>query len=142
MIVRDLVAPGKAYLVFRDYTLTGAGHQYSKDAAAFAVAAARIGKYQEAADALFKTQQSWAVTGQIWPSISSAFTPAEQKKIQALVNDPTVRAEVQEDVDAGNKLPLKQTPTVVVIYKGKSQPWAEWTSYPLFKSYVDDVLKR
>ena len=48
-------------------------------------------KYQAAADALFKTQASWAMTGQIWPNISSAFTPEEQKKIQALVKDPTDR---------------------------------------------------
>jgi protein-disulfide isomerase len=139
-IVRDFVNTGKAYLVFRDYTLTGPGHQYSKEAAAYAVAAARVGKYMAAADALFKTQQSWAITGQIWPSISSAFTPEEQKKIQALVNDPGVRAEVQADVDAGNMVPVQQTPTMIVIYKGKKQPWAMWNSYELFKNYLDSLL--
>src|SRR5262249_49186516 len=84
-IVRDFVSTGKAYIVFRDYTLTGRGHEYSKDAATYAAAAARVNKYQAAADALFRTQQAWAVTGQIWPNISSSFTPEEQKKIQALV---------------------------------------------------------
>jgi len=142
MMIRDFVATNKAYIVFRDYTLSGAGHEYSRDAAAYAAAAARLGKYQAAADALFKTQPSWVSTGQIWPNISSAFTPAEQKKIQALVNDPSVRAEVQNDVDAGNSLPLQKTPTAVVVYKGKKQKWDEWTSYPLFKSYVDSVLTR
>jgi protein-disulfide isomerase len=142
MILRDFVATNKAYLVFRDYTLTGPSHEYSKDAAAYAVAAARIGQYQAATDALFKAQASWAVTGKIWESISSAFTPGDQKKIQALVNDPSVRAEVQNDVDAGNTIPLQKTPTVVVVYKGKKQPWSEWASYPLFKSYVDGVLAR
>src|SRR5262249_40893525 len=109
-IKRDFVDTGKAYIVFRDYTLTGPGHQYSRDAAAYATAAARINRYQAAADALFRTQPSWAVTGQIWPNISSSFTPEEQKKIQTLVNDPSVRAEVQSDVDAGNMVPVQMTP--------------------------------
>src|SRR5712692_3779302 len=91
-IIRDYVATNKAYLVFRDYTLTGPSHEHSKPAALYATAAARIGRYQAAADALFKTQQSWAMTGQIWPNIAKAFTPAEQTKIQALVKDPSVAA--------------------------------------------------
>ena len=142
MIVRDFIATNKAYLVFRDYTLSGPGHQYSRDAAAYAVAGARIGKYQEVADALFKGQSSWTVSGQIWPAISGVFTPAEAKKVQALVNDPGVRAEVQKDVDAGNAVPVTQTPTMVVTYKGKKQPWAMWNSYPLFKNYLDELLTR
>lgn len=141
-IVRDYITPGKAYLVFRDYTLTGAGHQYSKDAAAYAAAAARVGKYMAASDALFRTQASWAMTGQIWPNIQSAFTPDEQKRIQALFNDPSVRADVQRDVDDGNMVPVTQTPTMVVLYKGKKQPWAMWSSYPLFKNYLDELLAK
>ena len=142
MIIRDFVSTNKAYLVFRDYVLNGPGHEQSRPAATFAAAAARIGQYQAAADALFKTQQSWAMTGQIWPHISTAFTPEEQKKIQALIRDPSVAAEVQSDVDAGNLIPVQRTPTVVVVYKGKKQPWSEWASYPLFKSYVDSVFAK
>jgi protein-disulfide isomerase len=140
MIVRDFVDTGKAYIVFRDYTLTGAGHQYSRDAAAYATAAARIGKYHAAADAIFKTQQNWLMNGQIWQNISSAFTPDEQKKIQALVKDPSVLAEVQSDVDAGNMVPVQSTPTMVIVYKGKKQPWAVWSNYPFFQNYLDSVL--
>ena len=69
-------------------------------------------------------------------------TPEEQKRVQALVRDPSVAMEVQADVDAGNMVPVQRTPTVVVVYKDKKQPWSEWTSYPLFKSYVDGVLAR
>src|SRR5258707_1231444 len=52
MIIRDFVSTNKAYLVFRDYVLTGQGHEQSRPAATFAAAAARIGQYQAAADAL------------------------------------------------------------------------------------------
>jgi len=139
-ITRDFITPGKAYLVFRDYVLTGPGHEHSREAATYAAAAARIGRYQTAADALFKTQSSWALSGQIWPAISGNFTPEEQKKIQALVKDPSVAADVKNDIEAGNMVPVTQTPTLVVIYKGKKQPWAVWNSYPLLKNYLDSLL--
>src|SRR5206468_10410357 len=44
-IVADYVTPGKAYLVFHEYTLPGPGHEHSKTASMYAAAAARIGKY-------------------------------------------------------------------------------------------------
>lgn len=139
-IFRDFIATGKAYLVFRDYVLTGPGHQHSRDAATYAAAAARLGRYQAAADALFRSQGTWAMNGQIWPNISSAFTPDEQKRIQTLGKDPSVAAEVQNDIDAGNMVPVQQTPTLVVVYRGKKQPWAMWNSYPLLKNYLDTLL--
>ena len=61
-------------------------------------------------------------------------------KIQALVKDPTIATEVQNDIDAGNMVPVQQTPTMVIIAKGKKQPWAMWNSYPLLKSYLDSLL--
>ena len=140
LLMKDYVTPGKAYLVFRDYVLTGGGHQYSREAATYAAAAARIGKYQTAADALFKSQGAWAQSGQVWPSIAPSFSPEEQKKIQALVKDKTIADDVQNDINAGNMVPVTQTPTMVVVYKGKRQPWAMWNSYPLLKSYLDTLL--
>src|ERR1700704_1356880 len=89
-IMRDYVTPGKAFMVFRDYVLTGQGHQYSKDAALVAAAAARMGRYQEAADALFRTQNAWAMTGKIWDVMPSAFGPEDLKKLQTLARDPSV----------------------------------------------------
>src|SRR5471030_1135093 len=43
-ILRDYVATGKAYLVSREFPLNG--HPYAREAAGYATAAARIGKYQ------------------------------------------------------------------------------------------------
>lgn len=140
MLVRDYVTPGKAYIVFRDYVLNGPGHQYSRIAATYAVAAARIGRYQTAADAIFKSQGAWVFNGQVWPSISSAFTPDEQKKILALAQESSLQSEVQQDIDAGNAVPITQTPTMIVVYRGKRQPWTMWNSYDLLKSYLDQLL--
>ena len=140
-IVLDYVKSGKAYLVFREFPLNNPQFVYSRPAAALAVAAGRIGKYQVVSDALFKTQQSWGMTGKYWDAVAPLLTPDEQKKVQALANDPAVLAEVQRDVDRGNSAMVNQTPTLVVTYRLKQQPWAKWADYSLFKSYVDGLLK-
>src|SRR4249919_546571 len=93
-IVADYVTPGKAYLVFHEFTLTGPGHEHSRTASLYAAAAARVGKYGKVADALFATQSTWIVNGKVWEAVSPALTPAEQKKVQALMSDPSINAEV------------------------------------------------
>ncbi|MDE3168353.1 MAG: thioredoxin domain-containing protein [Acidobacteriota bacterium] len=141
-IILDFVRTGKAYLVFREYPLAIPQHVYSRPAAYFATAAARIGKYQEVTDAIFKNQVSWSMTGKLWESIAPVLTPAEQKKVQTLANDPGVMAEVQHDYDSAQRARLNQTPTVLLTYKGRQTPWIYWDDYNLFKSYVNDLLKK
>ena len=141
-ITADYVTPGKAYLVFHEFTLTGPGHEHSKTASMYAAAAAHVGKYQQVADALFLTQSSWAVTGKVWEAMSPALTAVEQKKVQVLMLDPTVAAEVQHDLELGMATHVNQTPTVVLTRKGKQTPWSSWTDYGLFQSMVDLLLSK
>jgi len=141
-IIADYVTPGKAYLVFHEFTLTGPGHEHSKTASLYAAAAARVGKYQQVADALFQTQSSWAVSGKVWEAVAPALTPAEQKKVQALMSDPTVAAEVQSDLEQGIAAHVDRTPTLVMTRKGKQTPWSSWGDYGLFKSMADLLLSK
>jgi protein-disulfide isomerase len=141
-IIADYVTPGKAYLVFHEFTLTGPGHEHSKTASLYAAAAARVGKYQQVADALFQTQSSWAVSGKVWETVAPALTPAEQKKVQALMSDPTVAAEVQSDLEQGIAALVDRTPTLVMTRKGKATPWSSWGDYGLFKSMADLLLSK
>jgi protein-disulfide isomerase len=140
-LTADYITQGKAYLVFHEYTLTGPGHEYSREAANYAAAAARIGKYPQVSAALFAAQESWARTGKVWDTVSSVLTPAEKTKIQTLVKDPAVLADVQHDVESGNASRIDRTPTVIITAKGKQTPWSYWNDYPLFKSFMDDQLK-
>jgi protein-disulfide isomerase len=141
-IVQDYVRTGKAYLVFREFPLNIPAHVYSRPAAAFAVAAARIGKYQTVSDALFRNQQAWSVNGKVWETVAGVLTPEEQKRVQALAKDPAVLAEVQRDVDRGMQAVLTQTPTLMVTYKLRQQPWAQFGDYSLFRGYIDALLKK
>src|SRR5215475_12225859 len=122
-IIMDYVNTGKAYLIFREYPLAIPQHTYSRPAANFATAAARVGKYQQVSDALFKTQASWSMTGKVWETVAAALTADEQKKVQALAADPAVLGEVQRDYDSGQKVHINSTPTILITYKLKQQPW-------------------
>ena len=108
----------------------------------YAAAAARIGKYGKVVGALFATQTSWAMSGKVWDAVAPALTPAEQKKVQALMNDPSIAAEVQKDMDLGVAAGVDRTPTLVMTHKGKKTPWSYWGDYGLFKSTVDSRLSQ
>jgi protein-disulfide isomerase len=141
-IMADFVTPGKAYLVFHEFTLTGPSHEHSKTASMYAAAAARVGKYQQVADALFLTQSSWAMSGKVWETVSPALTPVEQKKVQVLMKDPAIAAEVQHDLEQGMAAHVDRTPTLVMTRKGKQTPWNSWEDYGLFKSLADLLLSK
>jgi protein-disulfide isomerase len=137
-IIHDYVIPGKACIVEHEFPLPM--HQYSREAAYYAMAAAHIGKYQQVADALFKNQEVWANNGKVWDTVASVLTPAEQKKVQELAKEPEIQQEVQADVTQGNMQRIQQTPTLIVYGKGRSYPFPGpgENNYPLLKSLIDD----
>jgi protein-disulfide isomerase len=142
LLMKDYVVPGKVYIVDRAFPLNGAGHEHSREAFGYAVAAARIGKYQQVADALYAQQSSWALSGNIWPVVSGVLTPAEQKKVQALAKDPGVLAEIEGDLQEAMAAGLNQTPTMIVTAKTKRYPLPPAPSYPLLKSMIDEFLPK
>jgi protein-disulfide isomerase len=140
-IILDYVKTGKAYLVFRQYPLPIPQHVYSRPAAALAVAAAHIGKFQTVDDVLFRDQAAWSLSGDVWGTVSAVLTPEERKKVQPLAQDPAVLAEVQEDVNRGMTMHVSQTPTLMVTHKLRTQPWTQFGDYKLLKGYLDALLK-
>lgn len=138
-IMRDFVIPGKAYLVYKEFPLPM--HNHSREAAAYACAAARVGKYEQVADVLFQNQPSWANDGKVFETVSSVLTPAEQKKVQALAKDPSVLAEVQGDVQEGESKPINQTPTMVIMAHGKEYKIAGGLNYNLLRGFLDGLAK-
>ena len=138
-IMRDYVVPGKAYLVYKEFPLSQ--HNHSREAAAYACAAARVGKYEQVADALFQNQPAWAENGKVFETVASALTPAERTKVQALAQDPAVLNEVQSDYMEGQREQVNQTPTMIVIKGTKRWPIAGSLSYNLVKQFLDDISK-
>ena len=141
-IMRDFVQPGKAYLVYKEFPLPM--HPHSREAAAYACAAARIGKYEQVADALFVNQPAWAESGKVFDTVASVLSPSEQKKVQALAKDPSVLAEVQRDVQEGQLERVNETPTIVVIRNGKKYPIGGpgQLNYDLLRRFLDELISK
>jgi protein-disulfide isomerase len=136
---KDYIAKGKVYLVHREFPLTI--HAFARQAASYATAAARIGKYTPVSDVLFRMQASWSVDGKVDQTACSVLSPTEAVKVRALVKDPSIVAEIQRDVEAGQKADLKQTPTMIVTFRMKQYPLAT-TNYDLVRRFLDDLLAK
>jgi hypothetical protein len=157
-LIDTYVADGKVYLVHRDFPL--AMHQYSRQAARWVNAAARIGKFEAVERALFDNQMAWSEYGTenpkgiMKPLVQSALTPIEFKRVERLMqgcesNDHTelkgcvVDPEIQRDMAAGELIPITQTPTWVVYYKGQAYPPASGgVSWQLLKQFLDQLLSQ
>jgi protein-disulfide isomerase len=142
-LMKDFVIPGKVYVIDRAFPLTGGGHEHSREAFTFAVAAARIGKYQQVADALYAQQSSWAMSGNVWGAVASALpSPADQKKVQELSKDPGVMAEIDAEYKEGINSGVNETPTSILTVNGKPIKLPPAPDYRLLKSMIDGFLPK
>jgi protein-disulfide isomerase len=139
-IMRDYVNTGKAYLIYKEFPLPM--HPHAREAAAYACASARIGKYDKVADVLFQSQPSWAETGKVYEAVASILSPADQKKVQMLSKDPSVLAEVQQDQMEGQRENINQTPTLLVIRNGRKYPIGGMLNYDLLRRFLDDLISK
>jgi protein-disulfide isomerase len=139
----DYVLHGKLCLVSREFPLPPPSHPYAHDVAVYATAAARLGKYQQVADTMFRTQASWALTGKWWEAMASVLTAEEQKKVQALAKDPGVLNEVQRDLEQGQRDGINSTPTIMMTAHGQRTSLPPGSpNYELLKSLLDNSLSR
>jgi protein-disulfide isomerase len=142
-LMKDYVVGGKLYVVDRSFPLTGGGHEHSREAFVYAVAAARIGKYQQVADALYAQQSSWAMSGNVWGAVASALSsPADQKKVQETSKEPGVNAEIDAEYKEGVESGVNQTPTLILTVGGKRYNLPPAPDYRLLKSMIDGFLPK
>ena len=136
-LIADYVNTGKVYLVRHYYLLP---RPLSRISATYVCAAEKIGKYNQVSDALFKTQQIWVQSGKVDETVSSVLSPSEMQKVRALAKDPSITTEIDKDTALGQSQSVNQTPTMIIVYKGKRTPIAGVISYSLLKIYLDKVF--
>jgi len=160
-MIGDYVASGKVYLVHRDFPLSG--HAYSGQAARWANAAARVGKFEAVEGALYDNQSSWEADGNMEKFVSDAMPAADFARVQKAMQacDPpgptagptggvrpapkpcAVDPFIEEDLMLGLKLPVHATPTYVITYKGQRMPaGAGFVSWPILKQFFDSLLSQ
>jgi protein-disulfide isomerase len=141
-LLEDYASAGKVYFVHHDFPLAIPEHVHSEEAARWANAAAAIGKFHEVEAALYKNQDSWGATGRINDQVAAVLSPADFKRVQALVENSEVKAAIQHDKDLGNSRNVNSTPSVFVTHNGHTEalPYSG-VSYNLFKPYLDYLLQ-
>lgn len=137
LLVRDYVTAGKVYLVAHDLSF----HAHSNEATAYALAAARIGKYDEVADALYEHQTEWSASGKVWDTVAAVLSPSEQKKVSALAKDPGVLAEVKSETEDG-KTKIQRTPTILVIRGMKQYRFEGSPKWEIFRDWLNELLTK
>jgi len=139
-LIENYAKTGKIYLEQRMYPLTNL-HPPAKQAACYACAAERVGKYEQVCDVLFRDQEKWAKTGDVDQTVCSVLNASEAKKVRALVSDPAVVAEVENDMALGMSRKIDGTPTIFVEHDGRTESVPYNVSYPILARYLDSLVR-
>lgn len=139
-VIQNYVMSGKVYLVHHDFPLPM--HPYSHKAAYYADAAAAIGKFAPVEQALFTNQPQWSASGRITPILAQVLSATELKQVEELARTRMVQEAVQRDVNLGHSLRINETPTMYVTHNGKRMPFVGAISYPIFRRYLNALLKQ
>jgi len=139
-LMDNYVNTGKVYLVHRDFPLPM--HAYSRVAASYARAAAHVGKSEVVEQALFQNQEKWEANGDVKGIVAAVLTPADMKKVQALVDGKTLEPLIERDKQLGQMVPINQTPTTVFHSKGQTYPYVGVMSYDVLKQFIDQLLSQ
>jgi len=137
-VKEEFAQAGKIRLVHHDFPLPQ--HKYARQAAILAAAADRLGKYDVVADALFHQQESWAQSGNVDAVVDSVLTPEERKKLREIAKDPAILANIERDIQLGERMKVGSTPTMIITHDGKPNPVVGVVSYPVFSKYLNTIV--
>jgi protein-disulfide isomerase len=139
--LQEYSSKDKVCIIYHEFPLSI--HQYSREAAQYCEAAARLGQQQQLAvmDALFTDQAQWSQDGSLESSVSKALSRDDFQKVKKTLQDPTINSEIEKEVDLGLKREVKSTPTLFVHYVGKEQRAEGVVTYPVLKQFIDQVVK-
>ncbi len=139
-VMDNYVDANKVYMVHRDYPLPM--HAYSRVAASYSRAAAHIGKNEAVEQALFQNQEKWETNGDVKGTVAAVLTPAEMKKVQALVEGGTLEPLIERDKQIGQTIPVNQTPTTIIHTRdGQTFPVVGYVSFDVLKTLLDQLVK-
>ena len=137
-VIENYVNTGKAYLIHRDYPLPM--HAYSRVAARYGIAAARLGKFPPVEQVLFEKQEVWEQSGDVDGTVATVLSAADMAKVRALVKGGTLDAEIDKDYALGQSYHVNQTPTTIIHHNGQTFPVVGQQTYPIFHEFLDQVL--
>ena len=138
-LMSEYVDKGKVYLIHHELPIVEK-HPHAMEAACYACAANRVGKYEQACDVLFRQQDIWAANGKVDETVCSILTPAEAKKVRALAKAPEIVAEVRQDLQLARDARVEGTPTVILTHRLKQYRIPGGVSYDILRRFLDSLL--
>ena len=136
-VKEEFALKGRIRLVHHDFPLPQ--HKHARQAAILAAAADRLGKFDAVADALFRQQETWSKSGHVEAVVDSVLTPDERKKLREIAKDPAIVANIERDVQLGQRMKVSSTPTMIVTHDGKPNPIVGVVSYTVFSKYLNTI---
>lgn len=136
-VKEEFALKGKLRLVHHDFPLPQ--HKHARQAAILAAAADRLGKYDVVADALFRQQETWSKSGNVDAVVDSVLTPEERKQLREMAKDPAILANIERDIQLGQRMKVSSTPTMIVTHGGKPNPVVGVVSYAVFSKYLNTI---
>jgi len=159
-LMNDYVAAGKVYLVHRDFPLPMHPHGYQ--AARWVNAAAEAGKFEDIEGALYDNQTAWTADGDIEKFVASTLSRGDFERVKKFMAGCSedvpplfkltasgeaqsgaacpLDAFIEADKALGNRIPVTQTPTYVIINKSnRLAPGAGFVSWPILKQFFDSL---
>ena len=138
-LMDNYVSTGKVLLIHRDFPLPI--HQYSRQAARLVNAAAKIGKFEKAEQALYAKQESWEKDGNLSGALAAVLTPAELAHVTQLAESGKMDTFIESDVSLGTAKQVHQTPSLFLTHAGQTDALPPGgVSYSLLKRYLDQLL--
>lgn len=132
----------KVCLVYHEMPLQQ--HQYSREAARYAIAARRIGNEQWilVADALFSFQNRWAASGKVEEEVAKALSKEDFARVKEHLKGSSIDAQIDRDLDAATRKGVRSTPTYFITHQGNEQKAVGATQFEILRQYLDTILPR
>jgi protein-disulfide isomerase len=144
-VIQEYSTKGKVCVVYHEFPLRM--HKYSREAAKYAGAAAKIGPstLMKVMDALFMYKDYWESDGKIEQEIlkSKALSPEEFTKVKEIMKTSaaSIDTEIEKDILLGQQMGVTETPTFFTYYKGKQKKMVGVVIYLVMKEFLDEVIK-
>ncbi len=122
-------------VIYYDYPLVQ--HAHAREAARFAIAARRLGKWVQVSDGLYSEQAIWSADGKVEAAVARSLTPDELARTKKLINDPSVTQEIERDIMIANGRGVTSTPTLFVTANGREQKVVGGVSLPVLRNFID-----
>jgi len=138
VLLNEFARPGKISLATREYFQPKSA--LALEAAKAGTVAARLGKYEQATDALFTSQEDWIATGNVWEVLQTVLGPEDKKASQRLMNDSSVIAEINADLAHGKAAGVRGTPIMYIRNGGKKTPFVGVPEVNMFRRFLESIL--